>query len=88
MRRFKCYECGHTWEIPFGTGGRGIDQVCPQCGSKSVHRDLPGGGFGRGLGQRFGGIADLAEIGWAGLCRWGRGPRGRGWWGRGPYGRP
>lgn len=50
MRTFKCYDCGHTWELPFGEGGRGVDQVCPECGSENIHRD--GGGLGRGRGGR------------------------------------
>jgi rubredoxin len=38
MRKFKCYECLHIFEIPHGEGGRGVDLVCPQCGSQNVHR--------------------------------------------------
>ncbi len=38
MRKFKCYECQHIFEIPHGEGGRGVDLVCPQCGSQNVHR--------------------------------------------------
>ncbi|MFO8035142.1 MAG: hypothetical protein R6U57_00730 [Anaerolineales bacterium] len=64
MREFKCYDCGHTWELPFGQGGRGVDQVCPECGSSNVHR--VGGEYGRGRGgkgwgQRRGGVEDLGE---------------------------
>ena len=50
MRKFKCNDCGHTWELPFGQGVRGMDQVCPECGSKNVHR--VGGERGRGRGGR------------------------------------
>jgi len=46
-RRFKCISCGHEWEVPFGTGQRGIDMQCPECGSPNIHRmDQGGRGFG------------------------------------------
>jgi uncharacterized protein len=35
MRKFKCSECSHTWELSHGTG-RPMD--CPQCKSKNIHR--------------------------------------------------
>jgi predicted RNA-binding Zn-ribbon protein involved in translation (DUF1610 family) len=38
MRTFKCYDCQHTWQLPHGEGGRGVDLVCPQCGSNDIHR--------------------------------------------------
>ncbi len=38
MRYFKCINCENSWEIPFGTGQRGIDLFCPRCESKSVCR--------------------------------------------------
>lgn len=38
MRKFKCNACGHTWELPFGQGGRGIEQICPNCSSRSILR--------------------------------------------------
>jgi len=48
MRQLKCEKCGHTWEVPFGTGKRGIEMKCPKCSSKIVHRvDQSGHGFGR-----------------------------------------
>lgn len=52
MRRFKCYSCDHTWQLPFGTGGPGIGLTCPECGSNNIHRDQRGQGGGRG--RRFG----------------------------------
>lgn len=39
MRTFKCYDCGHTWQLPHGEGGRGIDLTCPECGSHNIHRE-------------------------------------------------
>jgi hypothetical protein len=38
MRTFKCYECEHTWQIPFGEGSAGSSLICPECGSGNVHR--------------------------------------------------
>lgn len=47
-RQLKCEECGNIWEVPFGTGERGIETECPKCGSGIVHRiDQAGHGFGR-----------------------------------------
>lgn len=49
MRRFKCYDCNHEWEIPFGTGESGKLMECPKCKSSNVHRS-DAGGHGRGPG--------------------------------------
>ncbi len=38
MRKFKCYDCDHIWQLPHGQGGRGSEQTCPKCGSSNVHR--------------------------------------------------
>jgi len=62
MRKFKCYDCDHSWELPFGQGGRGMDQVCPECGSKNVHRtggERGRGKRGRGWGSRWGGEPEI-----------------------------
>jgi predicted DNA-binding protein (UPF0251 family) len=34
-RKFKCYDCGHEWEEPHGTGR---PDKCPKCGSTNIHR--------------------------------------------------
>ena len=47
MRKFKCYDCNHTWELPFGQSGRGVDQTCPKCESSDVHRTKKEPGTGR-----------------------------------------
>jgi predicted DNA-binding protein (UPF0251 family) len=46
MRTFKCSDCQHTWEVPFGTGR---PQECPHCKSTNLHRaeEERGGGAGR-----------------------------------------
>ena len=47
IRKFKCYDCQHAWELPFGTGR---PEGCPQCKSRNIHREGVGrlGGVGRG----------------------------------------
>ncbi|HEX9906974.1 MAG TPA: hypothetical protein VGB78_00705 [Thermoplasmata archaeon] len=35
MRTFKCYACGHEWQVPYGTGR---PFTCPKCGSANIHR--------------------------------------------------
>jgi predicted DNA-binding protein (UPF0251 family) len=48
MRKFKCEECQNKWEVPFGTGKRGIEMECPKCKCKHIHRTDKGGhGCGR-----------------------------------------
>lgn len=62
MREFKCYDCGHTWKLPFGQGGRGVDLLCPECESDNIHRaggEKGRGRGGRGRGYRHGGVEDL-----------------------------
>jgi len=46
MRTFECADCGHVWEVPFGTGR---PAKCPACQSKNFRRaqeaaDGQGGG--------------------------------------------
>ena len=51
-RKFKCYECQHSWELPYGTGR---PESCPSCKSGNIHREQEdrgyAGGFGRGQGR-------------------------------------
>jgi predicted DNA-binding protein (UPF0251 family) len=47
-RKFKCDECQHSWELPYGTGR---PEGCPSCGSGNIRRTDTGGGYaGRGGG--------------------------------------
>ncbi len=50
MRHFKCYDCGHEWDVPHGPP-RPVR--CPNCQSANIHRGpyCRGGGF-RGGGRR------------------------------------
>ncbi|HEX54619.1 MAG: hypothetical protein DRO90_02115 [Candidatus Altiarchaeales archaeon] len=50
VRRFKCYNCNHEFEVPYGTGVRGRDMKCPKCGSNNIHR-LDAGPRGMGMGR-------------------------------------
>jgi predicted DNA-binding protein (UPF0251 family) len=53
MRTFRCSDCRHTWQVPFGTGR---PAECPNCHSRNIHRAEEGrGGFGRGRGFGRGG---------------------------------
>jgi predicted DNA-binding protein (UPF0251 family) len=42
-REFKCADCGHVWEVPFGTPR---PDECPECNSVNLHR-LGGPGLRR-----------------------------------------
>ena len=44
-RKFKCYDCQHSWEVPYGTGR---PNNCPSCKGENIHRAE---GFGRGAGK-------------------------------------
>jgi len=52
IRKFKCYDCQHTWELPHGTGRPGN---CPSCQSVNIHRSEEDRNFAtdgrRGMGQ-------------------------------------
>lgn len=48
QRKFQCYECGHQWELPYGTGR---PQTCPQCGSENLHRAPEDRGYARKRGH-------------------------------------
>jgi predicted DNA-binding protein (UPF0251 family) len=50
-RKFRCSDCGHTWELAYGTG-RPVN--CPSCQSKNLHRAEEDRGYAR-AGRRGGG---------------------------------
>lgn len=43
-RKFRCADCDHTWEIPYGTGR---PANCPKCESKNIHRAEEDRGYAR-----------------------------------------
>ncbi len=47
-RQFRCRTCESEFELPFGTGQRGIEIQCPRCHNQAVQRiDQGGHGSGR-----------------------------------------
>ena len=48
MRKFKCSDCHHSWELPYGTGR---PEDCPSCKSGSIYGAEEDKGFGRGQGR-------------------------------------
>jgi len=48
MRKFKCYDCQHSWELPYGTGR---PENCPSCKSGNIHRAEEDKEYARGLGK-------------------------------------
>lgn len=78
MRKFQCYDCGHTWELPFGEGGQGTELTCPECGSKNVHRSAKEHGRGwKGRGRAHDHPVDR-ERGWRRGWKHRHGPRDEG----------
>jgi predicted DNA-binding protein (UPF0251 family) len=52
MRKFRCYDCQHSWELPYGTGR---PENCPSCKSGNIHRAQEDRGYARGVGRGQGG---------------------------------
>ena len=48
MRKFRCEECQHSWELPYGTGR---PANCPSCKSGNIHRAQEDRGCARGFGK-------------------------------------
>src|SRR4030042_3333420 len=48
MRKFRCYDCQHSWELPYGTGR---PENCPSCKSGNIRRAERGSGSARGMGR-------------------------------------
>ena len=51
MREFRCYDCQHSWELPYRTGRPGN---CPSCKSGNIHRVEADRGYARGVGREQG----------------------------------
>lgn len=45
LRIFRCADCQHTWELPYGTGR---PAACPKCQSRNIHRAEEDRGWARG----------------------------------------
>jgi len=48
MRKFRCDECQHSWELPYGTGR---PENCPSCKSGNIHRAQEDRGHARGFSR-------------------------------------
>ncbi|NLK07939.1 MAG: DUF134 domain-containing protein [Firmicutes bacterium] len=48
MRKFRCLGCNHEFDLPFGSGQRGLDARCPECDTTGAQRVGE-----RGRGKRF-----------------------------------
>ncbi len=48
MRKFRCFDCQHAWDLPYGTGR---PENCPSCKSGNIHRAEGDRGYARGLGR-------------------------------------
>src|SRR5512136_587500 len=46
MRKFRCDECQHSWDLPYGTGR---PENCPSCKSGNIHRAQEDSGYARGF---------------------------------------
>jgi len=44
MKKFRCQQCGYTWEIPYGIPRPG---ECPKCENNNIHRAQEDRGAGR-----------------------------------------
>jgi uncharacterized protein len=42
MRNFRCYDCQHSWGLPYGTGR---PKNCPNCSGSNIYREDADRGF-------------------------------------------
>jgi uncharacterized protein len=48
LRKFRCYDCQHSWELPYGTGR---PEGCPSCKSGNIQRAKEDIGYDRRGGK-------------------------------------
>jgi predicted DNA-binding protein (UPF0251 family) len=48
MRKFRCSDCQHAWELPYGTGR---PPGCPSCKSDNIRRAQENRRYGKALGR-------------------------------------
>jgi len=58
MRKFRCSDCQHSWELPYGTGR---PENCPSCKSGNIHRAREDRGYARGFGKGQGGCCRVNQ---------------------------
>lgn len=49
LRKFECFDCQHSWELPYGTGR---PQKCPSCQSGNIRRAKMDRGRTDGFGRK------------------------------------
>lgn len=60
IRKFRCADCQHAWELPYGTGR---PESCPSCKGINIHRaDDRGGVRGPGRGRRRGCLRSQRKV--------------------------
>ena len=47
-RKFRCDECQHSWDLPYGTGR---PEGCPSCKGRNIRRAEGQNGFARNVGR-------------------------------------
>ena len=48
VRKFRCFDCQHAWELPYGTGR---PEGCPSCKGGNIRRAEENKGFARNVGR-------------------------------------
>ena len=51
MRKFRCHDCQHPWELPYRTGR---PSECPSCKSDNIHRAVEERGYATRLRREQG----------------------------------
>ena len=52
MRKFRCHDCQHSWQVPYGTGR---PEGCPSCKGSNIRRAEEDRGYARRGERRQGG---------------------------------
>jgi len=48
VRKFRCHDCQHSWDLPYGMGR---PEGCPSCKSGNIHRAQENRGHARAFGM-------------------------------------
>jgi predicted DNA-binding protein (UPF0251 family) len=60
MRKFRCYDCQHSWELPYGMGR---PKDCPSCKSCNIRRAEEDRGYARSWGRGQGRCSPVTQQG-------------------------
>jgi predicted DNA-binding protein (UPF0251 family) len=58
LRKFRCYDCKHSWELPYGTGR---PENCPSCKGGKIQRAMEDRGYAKGPGRGQGRCCRVAQ---------------------------